>query len=52
MMKGAPGALQLLCSHALSSQPVAALDFSDSKKGLFVCAAFDQTVRVGFVAGL
>lgn len=52
LMRGQPGTMTLLCTAALSSQPVAALDFSPDRAGLFVCAAFDQTLRVGYVAGL
>jgi hypothetical protein len=39
------GSVELLASRAVSSQPVASLDWSPDKEGLFCCAAFDQTLR-------
>lgn len=49
---GVAGSVELLASQALSSQPIAGFDWSPDKEGLFVCAAFDQCVRVGIVTKL
>ena len=44
---GVAGSVELINSRNLSSQPIASFDWSPDKEGLFVCAAFDQAVRVG-----
>lgn len=49
---GVAGSMELLASRNLSTQPVAGFDWSPDKEGLFVCAAFDQCVRVGLVTKL
>lgn len=43
---GAPGSLTLVQNATLSTQPIAALDWSPDKMGLAVCVSFDQTLRV------
>ncbi|KAI7839135.1 hypothetical protein COHA_007138 [Chlorella ohadii] len=50
--EGVVGSAELLCDRDLSCQPVAAFDWSPDKAGVFVAAAFDQTVRVGMVGGV
>lgn len=37
---------------SLAEQPINAFDWSNEKKGLFACTAFDQQVRVGMVTRL
>ena len=49
---GVAGTVELLSDKNLSSQPIAAFDWSPDKAGLFCCAAFDQCVRVGVVTKL
>ncbi|KAF8061309.1 WDR92 [Scenedesmus sp. PABB004] len=49
---GVVGSMQQLASRTLSSQPVNGFDWSPDKAGLFVCSAFDQCLRVGFVTRL
>ncbi|KAL6763097.1 WD40-repeat-containing domain protein [Haematococcus lacustris] len=49
---GVAGSVELVASRAMSSQPVCSLDWSPDKEGLFCCAAFDQTLRVGIVTKL
>ncbi|KAK9818367.1 hypothetical protein WJX72_011381 [[Myrmecia] bisecta] len=50
--KGVAGTLELLANKNLSTQPISGFDWSADKEGLFVCAAFDQCVRVGLVTKL
>lgn len=47
---GVVGSTQLVCDRALSSQPLAAFDWSPDKAGLWVAAALDQCLRVGIVS--
>ncbi|PKU31478.1 wd repeat-containing protein hypothetical protein [Limosa lapponica baueri] len=49
---GVAGSLSLLQNVTLSTQPISSLDWSPDKKGLCVCGAFDQTVRVLIVTKL
>jgi hypothetical protein len=49
---GVAGKMQQLCQRNLSSQPINSFDWSPDKQGLFVCSAFDQCLRVGFVTKL
>lgn len=49
---GVAGAVSLLQNVTLSTQPISSLDWSPDKKGLCVCGAFDQTVRVLIVTRL
>ncbi|KAF5840799.1 WD40-repeat-containing domain protein, partial [Dunaliella salina] len=49
---GVVGSVELLSNRTVSSQPVCSFDFSPDKEGLFCCAAFDQTLRVGIVTKL
>ncbi len=49
---GVVGRLSLLSSRALASQPISSFDWNPDKEGLFVCSAFDQCLRVGFVTKL
>ncbi len=49
---GVAGSVELVASRNMSSQPVCSLDWSPDKEGLFCCAAFDQTLRVGIVTKL
>ena len=49
---GGAGEAELICDRCISSQPVSGFDWSPDKAGLFVAAAFDQTVRVGMVSQL
>ncbi|KAI3430326.1 hypothetical protein D9Q98_004921 [Chlorella vulgaris] len=37
---------QLVCNSVISSQPVSAFDWHSGKAGVFLAAAYDQTVRV------
>ena len=46
---GVVGSADQICERSISSQPVAAFDWSPDKAGVFVAAAFDQTLRVGVV---
>eukprot|EP00887_Chlorella_sp_A99_P000337 scaffold13.g337.t1 len=46
---GVVGSTELICDRQLSSQPIASVDWSPDKPGLFAAAAFDQCVRVGLV---
>ncbi|ORZ18590.1 WD repeat domain 92 [Absidia repens] len=39
-------------SSTITNHPVTSLDWHPTKKGLFVCSAFDQTVRLGYVKNL
>ncbi|KAL2919813.1 hypothetical protein HK105_200730 [Polyrhizophydium stewartii] len=50
--KGVPGTIELVQNAHVAEQPVGAFDWSPDKMGLFVFAAFDQAVRVGFVSRL
>lgn len=43
---GVPGTINLLHAVTMSTQPVTAFDWHTDKRGLGVCASFDQTVRV------
>lgn len=47
--RGVVGTAELVCERGISCQPVAGFDWSRDKAGVFVAAAFDQTVRVGMV---
>jgi hypothetical protein len=47
---GVVGSSQLVCNNVISSQPVAAFDWHSGKAGVFVAAAYDQTVRVGMAS--
>nr|XP_013814228.1 PREDICTED: WD repeat-containing protein 92 [Apteryx mantelli mantelli] len=49
---GVAGSVSLLQNVTLSTQPISSLDWSPDKKGLCVCGAFDQTVRVLIVTKL
>jgi WD repeat-containing protein 92 len=49
---GVAGSMQQLSSRNMSSQPINSFDWSRDKSGLFVCSAFDQCIRVGFVTKL
>uniref|UniRef100_A0A7S2QTR2 WD repeat-containing protein 92 n=1 Tax=Chlamydomonas chlamydogama TaxID=225041 RepID=A0A7S2QTR2_9CHLO len=49
---GVAGSVEMLANRNFSSQPVSAFDWSPDKEGLFVCGAFDQTIRVGVVTKL
>lgn len=49
---GVVGTMELLSDKNLSSQPIAAFDWSPDKEGLFVCGALDQCIRVGLVTKL
>jgi hypothetical protein len=49
---GVAGGVERLASRALSSQPLAAFDWSPDRLGLFVAAAYDQALRVGVVTKL
>jgi hypothetical protein len=49
---GVAGSCELLSHKALSSQPVNAFDWSPDRRGLFVCSALDQCLRVGIVTKL
>ncbi|KAJ3610930.1 hypothetical protein NHX12_023020 [Muraenolepis orangiensis] len=49
---GVAGTVNLLQNVTLSTQPIASLDWSPDKKGLCVCSAFDQSVRVLIVTKL
>eukprot|EP00878_Enallax_costatus_P023903 GHUV01025464.1.p1 GENE.GHUV01025464.1~~GHUV01025464.1.p1 ORF type:complete len:249 (+),score=60.16 GHUV01025464.1:856-1602(+) len=49
---GVAGSMQRLSHRNISSQPVNSFDWSPDKMGLFVCSAFDQCIRVGFVTKL
>ncbi|KAI3430314.1 hypothetical protein D9Q98_004910 [Chlorella vulgaris] len=44
------GGSQLVCNSVISSQPVSAFDWHSGKAGVFVAAAYDQTVRVGMAS--
>lgn len=46
------GSMEQLAVRPLSTQPVNAFAWSPDKQGLFVCSAFDQCLRVGFVTKL
>ncbi|CAO3598938.1 unnamed protein product [Absidia cylindrospora] len=41
-----------LGSSSITNHPVTSLDWHPTKKGLFVCSAFDQTLRLGCVKNL
>uniref|UniRef100_A0A6I8NPF2 Dynein axonemal assembly factor 10 n=1 Tax=Ornithorhynchus anatinus TaxID=9258 RepID=A0A6I8NPF2_ORNAN len=49
---GIAGSVSLLQNVTLSTQPISSLDWSPDKRGLCVCSAFDQTVRVLIVTKL
>ncbi|XP_072491474.1 dynein axonemal assembly factor 10 [Notamacropus eugenii] len=49
---GVAGSVSLLQNVTLSTQPISSLDWSPDKRGLCVCSAFDQTVRVLIVTKL
>jgi hypothetical protein len=49
---GVAGSMQQLSNRTMSSQPINSFDWSRDKSGLFVCSAFDQCIRVGFVTKL
>lgn len=49
---GVAGSVELVASRNMSTQPISSLDWSPDKEGLFCCAAFDQTLRVGIVTKL
>lgn len=49
---GVAGSVTLLQNVTLSTQPISSLDWSPDKRGLCVCSAFDQTVRVLIVTKL
>ncbi|XP_076025404.1 dynein axonemal assembly factor 10-like [Genypterus blacodes] len=49
---GVAGTANLLQNVALSTQPIASLDWSPDKLGLCVCSGFDQSVRVLIVTKL
>jgi hypothetical protein len=49
---GVAGSMEQLAVRPLSTQPVNAFAWSPDKQGLFVCSAFDQCLRVGFVTKL
>jgi len=42
----------LLVSLIVSQQPVCAVDWHPERKGLVVCSAFDQTIKIALVIGL
>ncbi|KAL4422588.1 hypothetical protein ABPG75_008785 [Micractinium tetrahymenae] len=50
--EGVAGHAELICDRGISCQPVSGFDWSPDKEGVFVAAAFDQTVRVGMVSRL
>jgi len=50
--RGVAGSVELLNNRKLSDQPIGAFDWSSDKQGLFVCASFDQMIRVGVVTKL
>jgi hypothetical protein len=47
---GVVGGSQLVCNSVISSQPVSAFDWHSGKTGVFVAAAYDQTVSVGMAS--
>ncbi len=47
---GVVGSSQLVCNSVISSQPVSAFDWHSCKAGVFVAAAYDQTVSVGMAS--
>ncbi|GMH42793.1 hypothetical protein BSKO_10712 [Bryopsis sp. KO-2023] len=49
---GVAGTVDLLSYKNLSTQPIASLDWSPDKAGLFVCSSFDQCIRVGICTKL
>ncbi|EEC14791.1 hypothetical protein IscW_ISCW011249 [Ixodes scapularis] len=51
-VQGVMGSLSLLCDSKLSSQPITGFDWNPHMPGLFALCALDQTLRIGFVAGL
>lgn len=50
--KGIPGTIEELNKVKIGDQPINAIDWSTSREGLFVCSAFDQSVRVMLVTKL
>lgn len=51
-VQGVMGSLSLLCDTKLSSQPITGFDWNPHMPGLFALCALDQTLHIGFVAGL
>ncbi|CAN7975509.1 unnamed protein product, partial [Ixodes persulcatus] len=51
-VQGVMGSLSLLCDSKLSGQPITGFDWNPHMPGLFALCALDQTLRIGFVAGL
>jgi hypothetical protein len=49
---GVAGTHAQLADRIISSQPVSGFDWSTDKAGVFVAAAFDQTLRVGLASRL
>jgi hypothetical protein len=47
---GVVGTVEAVCERTVSAQPVSAFDWSSDKAGVFVSAAYDQTIRVGMVS--
>ena len=47
-----PGTVSLLNNITLATQPIATIDWSVDKQGLFVTTGFDQTLRVCFATKL
>ena len=47
---GVAGTAAAVAERTISSQPVSGFDWSPDKPGVFVAAAFDQTVRVGLAS--
>lgn len=46
---GVAGAMELVNSRNISTQPIGSFDWHPDKAGLFVCGAYDQAVRIGIV---
>eukprot|EP00042_Codosiga_hollandica_P025975 m.119437 g.119437 ORF g.119437 m.119437 type:complete len:356 (+) comp52054_c0_seq7:93-1160(+) len=49
---GVVGTVSLVNNVALATQPISSIDWNMDKAGLFVTAAFDQALRVGFVTNV